>query len=114
MFQLQYLIVEGYGCEPRRYSYVEQFAEGVINTMQVRPRQRQGYEIDSLIPDATPGVSIQVLFLESHLTIDTYTEHGLATLNVASCKPFNADLLIREFKRFFQAGEIKIVLKTEQ
>jgi len=41
------------------------------------------------------GLSGFIFIIESHISIHTYAERGFVTVDVYSCKPFDADVAIR-------------------
>src|SRR2546428_11550231 len=47
------------------------------------------------------GVSGFVLIAESHITIHTFPERGLAWIDIFSCKGFEADAAVLDFAREF-------------
>lgn len=53
-----------------------------------------------------PGVSVLALIAESHISVHTWPERDVITLDVYSCKGFDADRLLEGFKRMFGVTEI--------
>lgn len=60
------------------------------------------------------GLTAFMLIAESHISIHTFTHDGFLTADVYSCKPFDTQKAIEQFKEFFNAKKCKIqVAKRE-
>lgn len=52
-----------------------------------------------------PGVSVLALIAESHISVHTWPERQIITLDVYSCKAFDASKLVDSFRRTFGVTE---------
>lgn len=53
-----------------------------------------------------PGISVLALIAESHISVHTWPERGIITVDVYSCRGFDADRLVEGFRRTFGVTEI--------
>ena len=79
-----HIVCELSGCDPTALSDVD----GVHAMMVAAARAANATILQSSFHRFEPqGVSGTVILAESHLSIHTYPEHGIATLNLYCCRP---------------------------
>lgn len=79
-------LVEAWGCEPARLAdlpTLQRLFERCVQEVQLKPVQPALWHS---FP-GPGGITGMLLLAESHLTIHTFPEHGLATLNLYCCLP---------------------------
>lgn len=109
MITLQRLILEGKGCRYKSLSTCDEFLRVMINTLAVTEVMRQQIEVKSPIA-GKPGITISIVFLESHLVMHTFPEESLVELNLSSCKSFDRTKLVKVFKYFFEPQSVEEIL----
>lgn len=100
--------IDGFVCEARSLGECAEFVTMLVNTLKVREVMRQQIEISYNAPDAEPGISLQVMFLESSLSLHTWPGHEQASLDIFSCKAFGRNMVENAFTRFFKPSRIEI------
>lgn len=55
----------------------------------------------------TEGISGFVMIAESHISIHTFPQDSLLTADVYSCKPFDTEKAIKQFREVFSAQKVK-------
>ena len=55
--------------------------------------------------DGGPGVSAVAVIAESHMTIHTWPEHGIITMDMFSCRPFDPVPIVAAFRECFGVTE---------
>jgi len=101
--------IDGTDCEKNHsLEAISDFLLTLITTLKVRPRASQIYEVTDLVPNAMPGVSASVIFLESSLVLHTYPGKKEAGLDLNVCKEFDFKVVERAFKFFFQPRIIDV------
>ena len=100
--------IDGFGCESKCLGECAEFVTVLVNTLKVREVMRQQIEISDNIPDAEPGISTQVTFLESSLSLHTWPVQEQASLDIFSCKAFGRNMVENAFTRFFKPSRIEI------
>ena len=113
--------IDGYGCQnSRSLDGGNQFLSMLVETLKINERQRQlvGYssplacqseEVNALtFGNKKPGISAQIIFLESGLQLHTWPEKEEATVDIFSCLKFDRSLVEKAFKRFFKPREIEV------
>lgn len=78
-------VVDAAGCDPaalRDAAAIEALLAAIVRELELRI-------VGKLVhPFPSPGgVTAMFLLAESHLTCHTYPEHGVATFNLACCRP---------------------------
>ncbi|HSW88114.1 MAG TPA: S-adenosylmethionine decarboxylase [Candidatus Saccharimonadales bacterium] len=58
------------------------------------------------------GWSGFVMIQESHITVHTFIKRRFVTIDVYSCKEFDAQKSIEEFKRIFKTDDIEYTIET--
>jgi len=105
-----HLIIDGYGGDPRKMQDVE----FISNLLDAYPSQIGMTKIST--PQVSKyigtkpedwGVSGFVLIAESHISIHTFPERLYINVDIFSCKEFDADKAIREFKLHFGLSEVR-------
>ena len=99
-----HLMVDGYGCEPAKlenegfiHRFLDEFPENIGMTRLMSPYVSK-YE--GLDPERC-GLSGFVLIAESHVSIHTFPWNGYVSIDVFSCKSFDAGAAEREIVRQF-------------
>jgi len=100
-----HLIIDGYG-ENQKLMQDEQFIYQMLDSYpaqigmtKISPPHVFKY-IGSKPEDW--GVSGFVFIAESHISIHTFVERGYINVDIFSCKDFDAEQVIRDFKNKFQ------------
>ena len=58
--------------------------------------------------DSGPGVSVVAVIAESHISVHTWPEHKMITMDFYSCKPYDARTVLDSFSNTFGVvGHIK-------
>jgi S-adenosylmethionine decarboxylase len=105
-----HLIIDGYGGDPRKMQDVE----FISNLLDAYPSQIGMTKIST--PQVSKyigtkpedwGVSGFVLIAESHISIHTFPERLYINVDIFSCKEFDADKAIKEFKQHFGLSEVR-------
>ena len=105
-----HLIIDGYGGDPQKMQDVEFISQlldaypGKIGMTKISAPKVSKY-IGSKPEDW--GVSGFVLIAESHISIHTFPERFYINIDVFSCKEFDADKAIKEFKQDFGLSEVR-------
>ena len=100
--------IDGFGCESKSLGECTEFVTILVNTLKVREVMRQQIEISDNAPDAETGISLQVTFLESSLSLHTWPDQAQASLDIFSCKAFGRNMVENAFTRFFKPSRIEI------
>ncbi len=105
-----HLIIDGYGGDYKKMQDVEFISE----ILDVYPERIGMTKISS--PQVSKyigtkpedwGVSGFVLIAESHISIHTFPEKFYINIDIFSCKEFDADWAIKEFKQKFGLAEVR-------
>ncbi len=105
-----HLIVDGYGGDVKKMQDLEliySFLDGYparIGMTKIAPPYVFRY-IGSKPQDW--GISGFVLIAESHISIHTFPERAYINIDMFSCKEFDADKAIKEFKLHFGLSEVR-------
>jgi S-adenosylmethionine decarboxylase len=105
-----HLIIDGYGGDPQKMQDVEfiyQLLDGYpekIGMTKISTPHVSKY-VGSKPEDW--GVSGFVLIAESHISIHTFPERFYINIDVFSCKEFDAERAIKEFKLNFGLTEVR-------
>lgn len=111
LVMLQRLMLELVECGKKRsLRECGDFVSELVSILGVREIMRQQVEITNRIPNAKPGVTVSVIFLESDLVLHTWPEESFADLKITCCRPFDPDVVATFFKEFFISARIKEVL----
>src|SRR5690606_32729351 len=79
-------VVDAHGCERdplRSLAGMQQLFQQIVSDLELRPVAAPVWHVF----DGEGGVTGVVVLAESHLTIHTYPERNLATLNLYCCRP---------------------------
>jgi S-adenosylmethionine decarboxylase len=105
-----HLIIDGYGGDPQKMQDVE----FIYKILDAYPSQIGMTKIStphvSKYVGSKPedwGVSGFVLIAESHISIHTFPEKFYINIDVFSCKEFDAERAIKEFKQNFGLIEVR-------
>ena len=55
--------------------------------------------------DSGPGVSVVAVIAESHVSVHTWPEYGVVTMDFYSCKPYDPSKLLEQFNQAFGVTE---------
>lgn len=109
-----HLMLDGYGCDRRRledlsliYDFLSQYPAHMEMT-KIMPPYVFRYDLSKKPEDW--GVSGFVLIAESHISIHTFPEKGYLSLDIFSCKPFDADRAVSHIQRMFSVEKTEIKL----
>ena len=111
--------IDGYSCKnSRSLDGCNQFLTMMVATLKINERQRQltshplaqqSEEVNALtFGNKKPGISAQMIFLESGLQLHTWPEEKEATLDIFSCLKFDRILVEKAFKSFFKPEMIEV------
>ena len=105
-----HLIIDGYGGDAQKL----QDADLVYQLLDVYPDQIGMVKIAapkvSKYHGAKPqdwGISGFVLIAESHISIHTFPERSYINIDIFSCKEFDADRAVKDFKQRFGLAEVR-------
>jgi len=105
-----HLIIDGYGGDPQKMQDVE-FIYQILDAYpsQIGMTKISAPQVSKYIGSKPEdwGVSGFVLIAESHISIHTFPERFYINIDVFSCKEFDADRAIKEFKHNFGLAEVK-------
>jgi len=103
------LIIEAWQCKRHGLKECSDFITEVINTLKTHEIGRLQFNITNKIPGAKPGITINVVFLESHLALHTWPEeNSFVDLEISSCKEFPVEKLHKGFQLFFNPSRILV------
>jgi len=103
------ITLDAFGARPKTLLSCIDFIMTLCQTIGVNVRAFQAYEVKDIDnPDIEPGISISIIFLESSMSLHTWTAKEQASLDVFSCKPFKRNPIIKIFRMYF-----KPAIKTE-
>ena len=108
-----HLMVDGYGCDPSKLGdedfvrrFLDEFPEEIGMTKLMSPYvvsyAGKGYE--------ARGLSGFVLIAESHVSNHTFPSDGYVSIDVFSCKGFDTDRAIEDFREGFHLTRVRTCL----
>lgn len=107
----QHLIIDGYGANKEKlmdldfiYNFLSKYPEEIGMTKIMPPYVFKYY---APVPEDW-GISGFVIIAESHISIHTYPEKLYLSVDVFSCKPFNADKAIYDITNLFEIKKSEI------
>jgi S-adenosylmethionine decarboxylase len=109
-----HLMVDGYGCDRRSledlsliYSFLSEYPSEMKMTKIMPPCV---FRYDARNPEDW-GISGFVLIAESHISIHTFPEKDYLSLDIFSCKDFDAEHAISHVSKIFavEKSEIKLL-----
>ena len=105
-----HLMLDGYGCERRKledldliYRILEELPAQIGMTRIMPPYV---FKYSGLKPEDW-GISGFVLIAESHISIHTFPEKNFVSVDIFSCKAFDADLAATYFKKAFSMTKVE-------
>jgi S-adenosylmethionine decarboxylase len=105
-----HLIIDGYGGDPKKMQDVE-FIYRILDAYpsQIGMTKISTPQVSKYIGSKPEdwGVSGFVLIAESHISIHTFPERFYINIDVFSCKEFDTDRAIKEFKQNFGLTEVR-------
>ncbi len=110
----QHLMMDGYGCDREKlmdldfiYDFLSRYPDE-INMTKIMPPYV--FKYSGKVPEDW-GISGFVLIAESHISIHTFPEKLYLSLDIFSCKEFDADAAIKHIKKLFsiEKSEIKML-----
>lgn len=107
MIEMHRLVLEGERCTTHTFTACRGFAFELTVVLDVRMIGFVAVDVGKQYADAKPGVSVNLLFLESHLALHTWPEHEFVVMEISSCKEFDKDEIAEHFKRFFEPARLR-------
>src|SRR4030042_3145834 len=105
-----HLIIDGYGGDYKKMQDVE-FISRILDLYpdQIGVTKISSPQVSKYIGSKPEdwGVSGFVLIAESHISIHTFPEKYYINIDIFSCKEFDADWAIKEFKQKFGLAEVR-------
>ncbi|NPA95911.1 MAG: adenosylmethionine decarboxylase [Thermodesulfobacteria bacterium] len=109
----QHLMLDGYGCDREKlmdlngiYDFLSRYPDE-INMTKIMPPYV--FKYSGKVPEDW-GISGFVLIAESHISIHTFPDKLYLSLDIFSCKQFDADLAIKHIKEIFSIEKLEIKL----
>ena len=109
----QHLMLDGYGCDRDKlvdlngiYDFLSRYPDEIQMTKIMPPYV---FKYSGKVPEDW-GISGFVLIAESHISIHTFPDKLYLSLDIFSCKAFNANLAIRHIKDIFSIEKMEIKL----
>lgn len=104
-------MVDGYGCDRAKleniahiYEFLSEYPDR-INMTKIMPPYVFRYEGKK--PEDW-GLSGFVLIAESHISVHTFPDKDYLSLDIFSCKDFDADLAVAQVKEAFAIKEVEV------
>jgi S-adenosylmethionine decarboxylase len=106
-----HVIIDGYGGDPNQLSdenvvrvILEQYPDmmGMTKITQPKVLEYRGTKPEDW------GVSGYVMIAESHISMHTFPERGLVWADIFSCKDFDAELVLEDFKQRFRLESLEV------
>jgi S-adenosylmethionine decarboxylase len=108
-----HLLVDGYGCDRRLledlsliYTFLSDYPSR-INMTKIMPPYVFRYDAKN---QEDWGISGFVLIAESHISIHTFPEKNYLSVDIFSCKEFDAEQAISHVSRLFAAKKTEVKL----
>ena len=105
-----HLMLDGYGCERQKledldmiYRILEELPARIDMTRIMPPYV---FKYSGLKPEDW-GISGFVLIAESHISIHTFPEKNFVSVDIFSCKAFDADLAVSYLKQAFAMAKVE-------
>ncbi|MGQ9745707.1 MAG: adenosylmethionine decarboxylase [Dissulfurimicrobium sp.] len=109
----QHLMMDGYGCDQEKlkdidgiYDFLSRYPEE-INMTKIMPPYV--FKYSGRVPEDW-GISGFVLIAESHISIHTFPEKMYLSLDIFSCKAFDAQAAIKYITNLFDIKKVEIKL----
>ncbi len=109
----QHLMLDGYGCDRDKlseidgiYDFLSRYPDEIHMTKIMPPYV---FKYSGRVPEDW-GISGFVLIAESHVSIHTFPDKLYLSLDIFSCKAFDADLAIRRIKEIFSIEKMEVKL----
>ncbi|MGQ9499947.1 MAG: adenosylmethionine decarboxylase [Dissulfurimicrobium sp.] len=109
----QHLMMDGYGCDQEKlkdidgiYDFLSRYPEE-INMTKIMPPYV--FKYSGRVPEDW-GISGFVLIAESHISIHTFPEKMYLSLDIFSCKAFDAQAAIKYITSLFDIKKVEIKL----
>ncbi len=105
------LIVDGYGANPHTLASIDtiyRFLDGLpakIGMEKIGPPQLANFDDPEIA-----GITGVIQIITSHISIHTYAKKGCLFLDVFSCKPFDAPLVIAHATDIFNITRIETTI----
>lgn len=98
-----HLMIDGYGAPPHRLNDVALLYATLMHLPEQIGMRRVGFpHIIEVNESPITGLSGFTFIMESHISVHTYSERGFVTLDVYSCKSFDAQEVARLLQAAFQ------------
>jgi len=109
----QHLMMDGYGCDRDMlinlngiYDFLSCYPDEIRMTKIMPPYV---FKYSGQVPEDW-GISGFVLIAESHISVHTFPEKLYLSLDIFSCKPFDAQAAIEHIKNVFDIKKVEIKL----
>lgn len=111
-----HLIFDGYGCNPKKLDN-EELCINVLHKIAKIAGMKKLHDPVIVKADSNEtlggkdpgGFSCFLMIQESHISIHTFTRRGFVTIDVYSCKEFEAQPVIKYVKEVFKAKDSDIL-----
>ncbi len=109
----QHLMMDGYGCDREKlmnldwiYDFLSRYPDEISMTKIMPPYV---FKYSGKVPEDW-GISGFVLIAESHISIHTFPDKLYLSLDIFSCKAFDAQKAIQHIKDLFDIKKVEIKL----
>ena len=109
----QHLMMDGYGCDREKlmdldaiYDFLSRYPSEIRMTKIMPPYV---FKYSGKVPEDW-GISGFVLIAESHISIHTFPDKAYLSLDIFSCKEFDAKAAINRIKKMFDIKKVEIKL----
>lgn len=115
----QHLMLDGYGCDRDKlmdlngiYDFLSRYPDEIKMTKIMPPYV---FKYSGKVPEDW-GISGFVLIAESHISIHTFPDKLYLSLDIFSCKHFDAELAAKRIKEIFsiEKMEVKILNRGQE
>ena len=108
----EHLIFDGYGCNPKKLDNLDHCVK-ILNDITKIAGMRKLNEPVAVKADSNEtlggkdpgGISAFVIIQESHISLHSFTRRGFVTVDVYSCKTFEAEEIIKYLNEAFDVKE---------
>ncbi|MFH0810526.1 MAG: adenosylmethionine decarboxylase [Pseudomonadota bacterium] len=107
----QHLMVDGYGCDGAKlrdlgviYEFLNEYPDQIHMTKIMPPYV---FKYEGVKPEDW-GLSGFVLIAESHISVHTFPDKDYLSLDIFSCKAFDADSAVAHIKEYFAIDKLEV------
>lgn len=110
-----HVMIDAYGCDPKvlddprkLYAFLDE-TPGLLGMNKLSaPHLIHADGNDAHDPGGWTGI---VLIAESHISLHTFVKRQFVTLDVYSCKHFNADFITQRAREFFKTTDMDVFMQ---